>query len=232
MNRTMQSQYSVLVEFLGKSLGPDYEVVLHDLGDKSNSIVAIANGHISGRTIGAPLTNKSLEMMAEHQYESIDYQLNYSSLSGEEKTLRSSSLVIKNAKGKPVALLCINFNDARYADIASGIMKLCHPDAFVVRNTASPATSIPKDELASAERFPKSIAAVTESVVGEVVARNGVPVDRLTQDEKMQIVDTLNHKGVFLLKGAVGLVAESLKSSEASIYRYLSKLNRVRESVG
>ena len=50
-------------------------------------------------------------------------------------------------------------------------------------------------------------------------------VDRLTQEEKMEIMDILNRKGVFLLKGSVSHVAQALHSSEASIYRYLGKLN-------
>ena len=35
----------------------------------------------------------------------------------------------------------------------------------------------------------------------------------------------LNRKGGFLLKGSVSHVAQTLHSSEASIYRYLGKLN-------
>ena len=55
---------------------------------------------------------------------------------------------------------------------------------------------------------------------------SGVPVDRLTQEEKMKVVEQLNNKGVFLLKGAVSEVARQMASSEATIYRYLSKLNK------
>lgn len=53
-------QYMKLTEFLGLTLGPDYEVALHDLTNKDRSIIAIANNHISGREIGAPLTNMAL----------------------------------------------------------------------------------------------------------------------------------------------------------------------------
>ena len=52
-----------------------------------------------------------------------------------------------------------------------------------------------------------------------------VDVDRLNQDEKMEIMEILDRKGVFLLKGSVSFVAKELHSSEASIYRYLGKLN-------
>ena len=52
-----------------------------------------------------------------------------------------------------------------------------------------------------------------------------MPVDRLTQDEKMEIMDALNRKGVFLLKGSVSHVARSFTAPEASIYRLSGKLN-------
>ena len=42
--------YRVVVSFLGEALGPDYEVVLHDLTSEDGTIVAIVNNHISGRT--------------------------------------------------------------------------------------------------------------------------------------------------------------------------------------
>ena len=42
-------QYVTIVEFLGKTLGPDYEVVLQDLNPEHQAIVAIANGHIRDR---------------------------------------------------------------------------------------------------------------------------------------------------------------------------------------
>ena len=73
--------------------------------------------------------------------------------------------------------------------------------------------------------YPSSIAGATASIVSSVIADYPVPVDRLTQDEKMEIMDALNRKGVFLLKGSVSHVARELHSSEASIYRYLGKLN-------
>ena len=69
--------------------------------------------------------------------------------------------------------------------------------------------------------YPSSIAGATASIVSSVIADYPVPVDRLTQDEKMEIMDALNRKGVFLLSH----VARELHSSEASIYRYLGKLN-------
>ena len=52
--------YRILVSFLGEALGPDYEVVLHDLTSEEGTIAAIVNNNISGRTEGAPLSNMAL----------------------------------------------------------------------------------------------------------------------------------------------------------------------------
>ena len=87
--------YMKLVEFLGLALGPDYEVALHDLTDKSHPIIAIANAHVSGREIGAPLTNVALKTLMDKSYLTQDYRLHYRSVSINGKTLRSSTFFIK-----------------------------------------------------------------------------------------------------------------------------------------
>ena len=55
--------YRTLVSFLGEALGPDYEVVLHDLTSEEGTIAAIVNNNISGRTEGAPLSNMALRFI-------------------------------------------------------------------------------------------------------------------------------------------------------------------------
>ena len=69
--------YRVVVSFLGEALGPDYEVVLHDLTSEDGTIVAIVNNHISGRTEGAPLSNMALRFIQERMYEKQDYLAGY-----------------------------------------------------------------------------------------------------------------------------------------------------------
>ena len=119
--------YIKLTEFLGKALGPDYEVALHDLTRKDRSIIAIANNYISGREVGAPLTNMALSSLRDKSYERMDYHLHYYSINVNGKDLRSSTFFIKNS-GKLIGLLCINFDDSRYRAISDHILKLCHPD--------------------------------------------------------------------------------------------------------
>ena len=75
MANPLLQHYAKLTEFLGQALGPDYEVALHDLTDKNRSIIAIANNHVSGREVGAPLTNVALQILMDKSYETQDYRL-------------------------------------------------------------------------------------------------------------------------------------------------------------
>ena len=205
MDREMKRHYTLLVDFLGKILGPDYEVALHELLDDSNEIIAIANGELTGRHLGSPLSNKMLEFLTSRLYETQDYVLRFESTS---------------VTGKKLCLLCINFDSSRYRELSARVMDLC--GSLLTPGAPSGTHLIVEND---EHTYPSSIAGATASIVSSVIADYPVPVDRLTQDEKMEIMDALNRKGVFLLKGSVSHVARELHSSEASIYRYLGKLN-------
>lgn len=230
MTRNMIRQYTQLVEFLGAALGPDYEVALHDFTNKNNSIIAIANGHVSGRTLGAPLTNVGLQMLADKSYENSNYRLNYSGKSAKGKVLRSSSMFIKDEVGRPVGMICINFDDSRFQEVQALLLRLCHPDEFVDHNISyeinpNQPLAIVSEETESFHNSPFSLA---DEVLAQVLGDSLSP-ERLTQEEKLWVVKELEEKGVFMLKGAVGYVSQKLCSSQASIYRYLSKVEKSKK---
>ena len=137
--------YKTTVKFLGSVLGPDYEVVLQDLSNINHSVIAIENGHISGRTIGSPLTSAVFQMLSSKVYEEDDFIANYKGVAENGHILRSSSMFIKDSTGNPIGLLCINFDDSRYikmdlprkgAVISSGMAekyKLKDGDEFLLK---------------------------------------------------------------------------------------------------
>ena len=70
--------YKKLVDFLGEGvLGENAEVVLRDCRKPDHDIIAIANGHVSGRTIGAPITDFTLSILANEEWKEKDYVVNY-----------------------------------------------------------------------------------------------------------------------------------------------------------
>ena len=214
-------QYVKLTEFLGAALGPDYEVALHDLTDKNRSIIAIANGYISGREIGAPLTNMTLSVLKDESYEWQDYRLHYSGVSAAGNALRSSTMFIKE-DGKLIGMLCINFDDSRFQSFAQQVLTLCHPNQFVQALEQPPEG----EHDSRPETFRNSTEAVAQDAIAHDLERLGVPAKRLTSEERLLIIAALEESGIFLLKGAVKDVAAGLGCSQASVYRYLSQVKK------
>ena len=218
-------QYVKLTEFLGLALGPDYEVALHDLTDKNRSIIAIANGHISGREIGAPLTNVGLSILMDKSYETRDWLLHYSGVSAGGKQLRSSTMFIKQG-GRLIGMLCVNFDDSRYQAVSRQILRLCHPDRFAGQLSQPEVSGESAPSPRRTETFRNSTEAVALDAIHHELERLGVSAERLTSGERLQIITALEESGIFLLKGSVKDVAAGLRCSPASVYRYLAQIRK------
>lgn len=235
MEKSLLRHYIRLVDFLGGVLGPDYEIALYDAADSGGSIAAIVNGNISGSELGAPLSGKALQLIGEGAYRHSDSVLQYYETSDNGKLLRSNTFFIKNADGKLLGLLCLNFDDSRYAEISSQILKLCHPDRFINEQVITNMYSSiwPRDAgVSRSAECANSVDGVIDSIISRILSDFPVPTDRLTQDEKMIILDKLDKQGLFRIKGSVSHTAKALCSSEASIYRYLSKLKKEADKLG
>lgn len=228
MNRAMLKQYTKLVEFLGLVLGPTYEITLIDVHGKQSSIVAIVNGSISGRDLDSPPTAMALRAV-EDNAKGVDYRTNYSGLTGDSRTLRSSTFYIKDKNEDLVGMLCVSFDDSRFQELSSRLFQLIHPDVYVDNNIVIRSDVLESLDEEDTERFGDSMTSAANSVIEEVLAEEDIPVERLSQAEKIRIVAQLDRRGVFRLKGAVAHVSKELRSSPASIYRYLAKVRQETE---
>lgn len=235
MDEKTRRQYVKLTEFLGQVLGPDYEVSLHDLGNDDNSVIAIANSHVTGRSVGSPMSEGMLRLVAEHGYSNHDYKVNLSGTAVREKLLRTSTFFIKDGSDELSGLLCINFDDSRYQALVDSVLKLRHPDAFVTTNFAYNQAS---DRVENApgvkhnDSFAVSMRQMIQDVMRQMLSEKGTSARRLTQAEKLELVSELKRKGVFLMKGAVQQVARQLSCSQATLYRYLQRVTQEQENGG
>ncbi len=218
---TLLTQFAHLTEFLGRILGPDYEIALHDLRDPDHSLIAIANSHISGRTIGSPLTETARKFMQDDSMNASDFRLNYAGYTADGKHLRSSTLLIRN-QGKPVGMLCVNFDDSKYQAVSESILRLCHPDAFVD-------SSFQFDELRilskisekDAERFSPTAPPDLKAVIRRRLTDLGETPETLSPARRRALIRTLEQEGCFRVKGAVREAGAALGISQATVYRML-----------
>lgn len=219
MSHPVLEHYKKLTEFLGVALGPDYEAALHDLTDRSRSIIALANGHISGRQLGAPLSDEVLQFLLDKSGGQADCLLHYHGVSATGKALRCSTLFIKDKEKRLIGLLSLYFDDSRHREMSEKILSLCHPDSFLLADAPpiAPALSGAAAQTAHGADTAAAGAAV------RALASLGISPSRLTAGERVKIIMALHADGVFLRKGAVKAVAQALACSPASIYRYLAQ---------
>lgn len=211
--------YAKLVYFLSAALGDNCEIALHDLTSKDQEIVVISNNPISGREVGAKLSNLSLHYLEEKQYLNHDYVMNYKTVGNDGKLMRAATYFIKEeGREMPVGMLCINVNISDLEYLTSTIKKILgikeEKDIEFKMDNPVEILSSPLDEM-------------IDMYIKECLEKMGFPsyflAERLNVDEKIKVVKYLQEKGTFKVKGAIVLVAEKLAVSEPTVYRYLKK---------
>lgn len=227
MKKTVQDQLAAGVEFLGKVLGPDYEVTLYDMEKKERPLVAIANGRISGRTLGTPLPELVAERFAGGAAGEEPYLANVAAQVGETgKTVRSSAFPLRDASGRIFALIGINYDDTRVLRSFTDLLELVHPHGYVEKeypNRVIQASRQTETEPAAEEAYYNDVTGMIGEIFRAETENASAPPDRLTQQERTDLIRRLKAKGLFRLKGAVRYTAEQLGISQASVYRYLGK---------
>ena len=210
MDREMKRHYTLLVDFLGKILGPDYEVALHELLDDSNEIIAIANGELTGRHLGSPLSNKMLEFLTSRLYETQDYVLRFESTSVTGKKLCSNSLFIKDPHGRLVGLLCINFY--MNTSVFQFLQSMTPPAAQTPDSPVEESYVENVDEL-----IVQAVTEASQKVQNDSAISNA--------NKNKEIVSILYQRGIFNLKDAVVKVAGLMGISKNTVYMHVRNLN-------
>jgi predicted transcriptional regulator YheO len=208
--------WTPLVDFLADSLGSSCEVVLHDLRDIEHSIVAIRNNHITGRQVGDSLSGFALEIIQEHAHDKKNYLASYyGSLEENGKVLRLSSFFIYDEEGKPMGLLALNMDLSALEEARNTL------DRFLRTEAETPA---PAEKHTGKSMHFNLSEDYMPSLVARTIQESGIEPTRMTADEKRGVVESLQSKGVFLMKGAITEVAKKLEVSEQTVYRYLKDI--------
>lgn len=196
-----------LVPGLAEALGPDTEVVLHDLNQLPNSIVAIA-GSLTGRREGGPATNLLLKLLRQGN---TNNHLNARSETSDGRIFRSSTLFLKDEEDRAIGCLCINTDVTDGLEIRDFISK--HLIGMEVEEKDSGAKK-------PSEIFSSDIDELKREMVRKAIENVGVPVSLMRKVHKLQVTKALDESGLFLIRGAAEYVAQALGVTRYTIYNY------------
>lgn len=221
---------STLVGPLGASLPGSSEIVLHDLTLLPNSIVAVA-GDVTGRRVGDPATDLLLEQVMAGIPQ--DHIVGYRTRLPDGRQLRSSTMIIRDVAGQPVAALCINTDTTtwqivqRIAEGMTGLAGIATADPVDPATAAAIAPALPdpaQDVAAPREAFVRDVDELAAHIIHQVVTETAIPVELMKKEHKIQVVRALQARGLFMLRDAVEMIAASLGVSRFTIYNYLNEI--------
>ncbi len=210
------SAFIPFVKGISETFGSNCEVVLHDLTDLQHSIIAIENGHVTGRNIGSPMTEASLKLYVNDKVD--EDNINYTGKSADGRVLKSSTMFIKDEKGKVLGCLCINFDITELVGVQRVMNELMKVSGTNVGEKLSD----------SGDEVINIVSSVLKDIVNDTIQNNGKPIIYLSKEEKVGIVEILDQKGAFLIKGAIDYVAEVLCVSRYTIYNYLDEIRETK----
>ena len=217
--RQLMNALHPVVKMLGTIVGHHIEVVLHDLTQPAHSIVAIANGHVSNRRVGNSILSgpkddqgfaaakDTLAERGEAVHSVID---GYPTLTRAGHRLKSSTVIFRDAAGEPFAALCLNADHTIIEATHAWLGRLLHPDG---------ATPQPADEAPEMDTLMKEI-------ISDAVRRTGKPVNLMSKEEKIQAVQAMMQRGLFIVKGGVERAAAALSVTRYTVYNYLEALRQ------
>ena len=149
--------------------------------------------------------------------------MGYKTQSSDGHPLHSATYFIREDDGTLAGMLCLNMDTSDVQQAQECLQRFIK--ATGVESDTEKGSPESRDNGVHFETFTDNIESLTEGIIRKVIDQAEVDPERMTTDEKMKIMRKLNERGVFLLKGAVSLVAVALAASEATIYRYLQKIS-------
>lgn len=202
-----------LAHGLAIQFGSSCEIAIHDLKTKDleKSIVYIENGHISNRQIGDGPSGIVLETL-QSDPSTIHDKLSYLTKTEDGRILKSSTFYIRDDDGSISYIFSLNY------DIT----------AFTAASTAIQSLIATKDKLPdltgdSPRQITHNVNELLDLLIEQAIAKVGKPVAMMNKDDKVAVVQYLDHAGAFLITKSGDKVSSYLGISKFTLYSYMGK---------
>ncbi len=187
-------------------------MIIHDLQaeDLERTIVYIKNGHITGRKIGdgpSRVVLRSIEAL--ERGEDLLEQHGYSTHTSDGKTLKSTTMFIKDENDEYRYILGINFDITALSCVRKALEDL---------EQTKEDSSVPEihDINLSVNDLLEALIRQSESLIGK-------PPAQMSKEEKVRAIRFLDDAGAFLITKSGDRVSEHYGISKFTLYSYIDK---------
>jgi predicted transcriptional regulator YheO len=188
--------------------GSGCEVVVHEISPQAaeHSLVAIENGHVTGRKLGDGPSQVVLEQLKKAGEDPAADRLCYLTRTPNGKLLKSSTVFLRGEDGKVCALFGINFDVSALALAGDVLSELSSP---METAQAEPA------------QIPNNVNDLLEDLIDRSVRLVGKPVDRMSKEDKITAIRFLSDSGAMLITKSGDKIAKFFGISKYTLYSYL-----------
>ena len=191
---------------IAAQFGSNCEVVVHDLSrHPDHSIVEIVNGHVTGRKVGDGASHVVIEQLQTNDPEPKDH-LCYLTKTPDGKILKSSTVYIRNSKGKVSAIFSINYDISKLLMVESAVRDLI--------STGEETQQTEPEKIVN-------INDLLDDLIEQSVALVGKPVALMNKDDKVKAIRFLNQNGAFLVTKSGDKIAKYFGISKDTLYSYI-----------
>lgn len=213
MDKTYIKLITSIMKLIAAEFGPQCEVVLHDWSNEyDKTIVAIENGHVSGRKIGDGGSNLGLAVMRGTTDGS--NQLNYLTQLNDGRILRSSSLYLEDENGEKIGALCINRDITEFIRMQNQLSEI----------TLMP-NGKPGENPETREFFTTDVNELLDYLLQESIRQVGKSPAYMNREEKKQVIGHLDKRGALLITRSGPKICKTLGISKFTLYNYLEELH-------
>ena len=204
-----------LAHGLTVQFGSSCEVVIHDLTKKNldKSIVYIENGHVSNRHAGDGPSGIVLETLSSDPGKIKD-RLAYLTRTEDGRILKSSTLYIRDDKGRVAYIFSINYDITSLLALENVVHSLIQTE---------PESSSAAREPDAPQKITHNVTELLDELIEQAIARVGKPVALMNKDDKVSVVQYLNNAGAFLITKSGDKISSLLGISKFTLYSYMDK---------
>jgi D-arginine utilization repressor len=193
-----------VLEGITQLFHPYVEAVLHDL--ESGKIAAVYN-NLSKRAAGD--RSAISKFVGDSIDEFPDVFEPYYKTNWDGKKFKCVSVTIRDDNGRPIGLMCFNFDTSVFSGINQSLAELLAVASSQAQNPI--------------EQFTEDWQARVNECIGNYLKENHATLKVLNKDQKRQAVNRLYNHGLFNYRNAAAYISEQLNISRATVYNYLKE---------
>ena len=215
MNHDIEFEFAKrMAKGLAGQFGQNCEVVIHDLrgNDLEHSIIAIENGHVTGRSIGDGPSHIVLESL-KGDPKMLQDRISYLTRTSDGRVLKSTTLFIRDDEDRVIGLLGINYDISMLVSLEGSLRDFTGQD----RLTSEP------------EAISRNVADLLDELLEHSVSLVGKPTAMMCKDDKIRAIRFLDDNGAFLITKSGPKVCQYFGISTYTLDSYLDEIRKTSE---